>query len=89
MTDHALFSTLSSKGRIQKHCSITLAPQPKVGERPGTHPSTHRFIGLNHYNTDVVSFDLFGGLNKARLTPIRPHPEAERNKWGINPWVEE
>lgn len=44
------------------------------------------FFGLNHYNTDLVSFDLFGGLNKARLTPYSAAGwgRTEMN-WGIHP----
>jgi beta-glucosidase len=44
------------------------------------------FLGLNHYNTDEVSFDLFGGLNKARLTPYSaPGWGRTEMGWGINP----
>jgi beta-glucosidase len=44
------------------------------------------FLGLNYYNTDVVSFDLFGGLNKARLTPYSaPGWGRTEMDWGINP----
>lgn len=44
------------------------------------------FLGLNHYNTDLVSFDIFGGLNKARLTPYSGAGwgRTEMN-WGIYP----
>lgn len=44
------------------------------------------FLGINHYNTDLVSFDLFGGLNKARLTPYSAAGwgRTEMN-WGIHP----
>ncbi|MCI0555476.1 MAG: family 1 glycosylhydrolase, partial [Anaerolineae bacterium] len=44
------------------------------------------FFGLNHYNTDLVSFDLFGGLNKARLTPYSAAGWGRTDmNWGIHP----
>jgi beta-glucosidase len=44
------------------------------------------FLGLNYYNTDLVSYDLFGGLNKARLTPYSaPGWGRTEMGWGINP----
>jgi beta-glucosidase len=44
------------------------------------------FFGLNHYNTDVVSFDVFGGLNKARLEPYSaPGWGRTDMDWGIHP----
>lgn len=44
------------------------------------------FFGLNHYNTDLVSYDLFGGLNKARLTPhSAPGWGRTQMNWGIDP----
>jgi beta-glucosidase len=44
------------------------------------------FLGLNYYNTDLVSFDVFGGLNKARLTPYSaPGWGRTEMGWGIDP----
>jgi beta-glucosidase len=44
------------------------------------------FFGLNYYNTDLVSFDLFGGLNKARLTPLSSSGWGRTEMgWGIHP----
>ena len=44
------------------------------------------FLGLNYYNTDYVAFDLFGGLNKARLTPYSaPGWGRTEMNWGIDP----
>lgn len=44
------------------------------------------FFGLNHYNTDIVSYDVFGGLNKARLTPYSaPGWGCTQMNWGIDP----
>jgi beta-glucosidase len=44
------------------------------------------FLGMNYYNADCVSFDVFGGLNKARLTPYSAAGwgRTEMN-WGIDP----
>jgi beta-glucosidase len=43
-------------------------------------------LGLNYYNTDYVSFDLFGGLNKARIIPMSaPGWGQTEMGWGINP----
>lgn len=44
------------------------------------------YLGLNYYNTDLVSFDLFGGLNKARLAPYSaPGWGRTEMEWGIHP----
>lgn len=44
------------------------------------------FLGLNYYNTDLVSFDIFGGLNKATLTPYSaPSWGRTEMNWGIHP----
>jgi len=44
------------------------------------------FLGLNYYNTDYVKFDLFGGLNKARLIPYSaPGWGRTEMNWGIDP----
>jgi len=44
------------------------------------------FLGLNYYNTDLVSFDIFGGLNKAHLTPYSaPGWGRTEMNWGIHP----
>ena len=44
------------------------------------------FLGLNYYNTDYVAFDIFGGLNKARLIPFSaPGWGRTEMNWGINP----
>ena len=44
------------------------------------------YLGLNYYNTDVVSYDPFGGLNKARLTPFSaPGWGRTQMNWGIDP----
>jgi beta-glucosidase len=44
------------------------------------------YLGLNYYNTDSVSFDVFGGLNKARLTPYSAAGWGQTQMgWGIDP----
>lgn len=44
------------------------------------------FVGLNYYNTDRVSFEVFGGLNKAHLTPeSAPGWGRTQMNWGIDP----
>ncbi len=44
------------------------------------------FLGLNYYNTDFVSHDIFGGLNKARLTPYSASGWGRTDmNWGIDP----
>ncbi len=44
------------------------------------------YLGLNHYNSDLVHFDIIGGWLKARLTPYSA-PSWGRTEmgWGINP----
>lgn len=44
------------------------------------------FLGLNYYNTDIVAYDIHGGLNKARLKPYSaPGWGRTEMGWGINP----
>lgn len=44
------------------------------------------FLGINYYNTDRVAFDVFGGLNKARLIPYSaPGWGRTEMGWGIDP----
>jgi beta-glucosidase len=44
------------------------------------------FLGINYYNTDKVAFDVFGGLNKARLIPYSaPGWCRTEMGWGIDP----
>ena len=44
------------------------------------------YLGLNHYNTDLVAYDIHSGLNKARIIPYSASGwgRTEMN-WGINP----
>jgi beta-glucosidase len=44
------------------------------------------FLGLNYYNSDLVSFDIHGGPNKARLIPYSaPGWGRTEMNWGIHP----
>ena len=85
---HALFLDPVFKGTYPAALFDYIgAHQPKV--HPNDLDIIHQpidFLGLNHYNTDLVSFDLFGGLNKARLKPYSaPGWGRTEMEWGINP----
>ena len=44
------------------------------------------YLGINHYNTDKVYYDHFGGWLKARLEPYSgPGWGVTQMGWGINP----
>jgi beta-glucosidase len=44
------------------------------------------FIGINHYNSDLVQYDIFAGPLKARLIPYSaPGWSQTEMGWGINP----
>lgn len=85
---HALFLDPVFKGRYpQELFEYIGAHQPKVlsGDLDVIHQPVD-FLGVNHYNSDLVSFDLFGGLNKARLTPYSaPGWGRTEMNWGIHP----
>ena len=85
---HALFLDPIYKGKYpQRLFDYIGAHQPKV--RANDLEIIRQpidFFGLNHYNTDLVSFDLFGGLNKARLTPYSAAGWGRTDmNWGIHP----
>ncbi|MBN1454575.1 MAG: beta-glucosidase [Anaerolineales bacterium] len=45
------------------------------------------FLGLNYYNTDYISFDVAGGLNKSSSTPYSvPGWGRTEMNWGIHPY---
>ncbi len=47
---------------------------------------TYDYLGLNHYNTDTVSFDVHGSWLKARLRPYAaPGWGFTTMNWGVNP----
>jgi beta-glucosidase len=85
---HALFLDPLFKGTYpQKLFEYIGTHQPKIhsDDLSIIHNSTD-FLGVNHYSTDLVSFDLFGGLNKARLTPYTaPGWGRTEMNWGIHP----
>jgi len=85
---HALFLDPVFKGTYPQDLFDYIGPhQPKI--KDGDLEIIHQpidFLGLNHYNSDLVSFDLFGGLNKARLTPYSaPGWGRTEMNWGIHP----
>jgi len=85
---HALFLDPVFKGSYPQALFDYVGPhQPKIqaNDLQVIHQPID-FLGLNHYNTDLVSFDLFGGLNKARLTPFSAAGWGRTEMdWGINP----
>lgn len=85
---HALFLDPVFKGTYPQALFEYVGPhQPKVQARDAQDISQPiDFLGLNYYNTDYVEFDLFGGLNKARLTPFSaPGWGRTQMNWGIDP----
>lgn len=85
---HALFLDPVFKGAYPQALFDFIGPhQPKV--QAGDAELIHQpidYLGLNHYNTDVVAFDIHNGLNKARLTPYSaPGWGRTEMNWGICP----
>jgi len=85
---HALFLDPVFKGEYpQKHFDFIGSHQPKV--KDGDMEVIHQpidYLGVNYYNTDLVSFDVFAGLNKARITPLSaPGWGRTEMNWGIDP----
>jgi len=85
---HALFLDPVFNGTYPKALFDYIGPhQPKVqaGDAEIIQQPVD-FLGLNYYNTDYVAFDIFGGLNKARLIPFSaPGWGRTEMNWGINP----
>ncbi|MCJ7433566.1 MAG: family 1 glycosylhydrolase, partial [Anaerolineales bacterium] len=85
---HALFLAPVFKGEYpQRLFDFIGAHQPKIwaGDMELIRQPMDYF-GLNYYNTDHVSYDVFSGLNKARLTPYSaPSWGLTEMKWGIHP----
>lgn len=85
---HALFLDPVFKGVYPQALFDYIGPhQPKVqADDLNIIRNSIDFLGLNHYNSDLVSYDLFGGLNKARLIPYSAAGwgRTEMN-WGIHP----
>ncbi len=62
------------------------APQRAADDLALIH-RTVDYLGINHYNTDTVAYDIFGGWLKARLTPYAaPGWGFTTMGWGINPY---
>jgi len=62
------------------------APQRAADDLARIH-GTVDYLGINHYNTDTVAYDVFGGWLKARLTPYSaPGWGFTTMGWGINPY---
>jgi len=85
---HALFLDAVFRGEYPQRLLDFIGPhQPKV--RAGDLELIHEpmdYLGLNYYNTDCVSYDVFSGLNKARLVPYcAPGWGLTEMKWGIDP----
>ncbi|MDP1546636.1 MAG: GH1 family beta-glucosidase [Anaerolineales bacterium] len=85
---HALFLDPIFKGEYpQRLFDFIGSHQPKI--QAGDMELIHQpmdYLGLNYYNTDLVSFDVFGGLNKARLTPYSAAGWGRTDmNWGIDP----
>ncbi len=61
------------------------APQRAADDLSLIHNSAD-YLGINHYNTDIVAYDVHGGWLKARLTPYAaPGWGFTTMGWGINP----
>lgn len=85
---HALFLDPVFTGAYPQRLFDFIGPhQPKV--RQGDLEIIHQpldFLGLNYYNTDVVAFDVYGGLNKAQIRPYSaPGWGYTDMGWGIHP----
>jgi beta-glucosidase len=85
---HALFLDPIFRGEYPRRLFEFIGShQPRV--RAGDAELIHQkmdYLGLNYYNTDTVAFDVFGGLNKARLTPCSAAGWGlTEMKWGIDP----
>jgi len=85
---HALFLDPVFNGKYpQALFDFIGTHQPKVQD--GDLELIHQpidFLGLNYYNTDLVAFDIYAGLNKARIIPYSAAGwgRTEMN-WGIHP----
>lgn len=85
---HSLFLDPLYKGAYPERFLEWLGPhRPEI--KPGDLELIQTptdFIGINHYNSDLVHFDLFGGPLKAKLTPYSaPGWSTTEMGWGINP----
>ena len=85
---HSLFLDPIFLGKYPEKFLEWLGPnQPRI--EPGDLDQLHGaadYLGINHYNTDKVYYDHFGGWLKARLEPYSaPGWGVTQMGWGINP----
>jgi beta-glucosidase len=85
---HSLFLDPIFLGKYPERFLEWLGPnQPKI--EPGDLDllkGAADYLGINHYNTDKVYYDHFGGWLKARLEPYSgPGWGVTQMGWGINP----
>jgi len=85
---HSLFLDPIFLGKYPEDFFQWLGPnQPKI--EPGDlkkMTDSSDYLGLNHYNSDLVYYDHFGGWLKARLEPFAaPGWGYTQMGWGINP----
>lgn len=85
---HALFLDPIFKGAYPQRLFDFIGPhQPKI--RSGDLELICQpldFLGINYYSTDIISFDLHAGLNKARAIPYStPGWGQTEMGWGIHP----
>ncbi|MCJ7715017.1 MAG: family 1 glycosylhydrolase, partial [Anaerolineales bacterium] len=85
---HSLFLDPIFLGKYPEKFLEWLGPnQPRI--EPGDLAllkGTADYLGINHYNSDYVFYDHFGGLLKARLEPYSaPGWGVTQTGWGINP----
>jgi len=85
---HSLFLDPIFQGKYPEKFLEWLGPnQPVIrsGDLELLHGSAD-YLGLNHYNSDYVFYDHFGGWLKARLEPYSaPGWGLTEMGWGINP----
>ena len=85
---HSLFLDPIFLGKYPEEFFQWLGPnQPKIepGDLKKLTGATD-YLGINHYNTDLVYYDHFGGWLKAKLEPYAaPGWGYTQMGWGINP----
>ncbi|HUG34816.1 MAG TPA: family 1 glycosylhydrolase, partial [Anaerolineales bacterium] len=85
---HALFLDPVFKGMYPQALFDYIGPhQPKVhADDLKIIQNSIDFLGLNHYNSDLISYDLFSGLYKAQFTPYSAAGWGRTEMdWGIHP----
>lgn len=85
---HSLFLDPIFLGKFPEKFLEWLGPnQPQIGSGDlDLLKSRADYLGINHYNSDKVYYDQFGGWLKARLEPYSaPGWGVTQMGWGINP----